>query len=411
MSSLVHPRSWRLAALWLLLMSGCGLDSSLARRCVTHADCNAGRSCVDNTCRPIDADSGASHGDGASHMDASPPDAPPMDASTRDAPTDTGPVPGEPGDADGEPPLDDGSTTEAGSMDAATGDSGDAAPIIDDDDAGDDGDEDAGADEQCGPGELDHASVALWLDAAHGVTADAQGRVQQWVDRSAHGHTALPSGDAADWPVLVSDPSGSPAVQFGAGQTAGRVRRLMIEDRPSLQFGTDDFALLAVVRHRTSTVGIDNDHSVGVLYMKVCLCPEAAFMGATLVANDSWAPFAGGGPVVSSFVFQTATHLAYVARSNRAGFNDNVVHVVAARRHATLFTVTVDGQAHSAHVAPAVLDISTPGIDVAIGANAYEPYQSLDGEIFELVALVGDAASEATTESVARCLMRKYSPE
>jgi hypothetical protein len=366
---------------------------------------------VNNLCRPIDADSGANRADPEPPMDASPMaprDASAKDSSTLDTPTDTGPVEGGGADVGITPPSDDGSTTDS-SMDAATGDAGDAAPSADDEDAGEDDDEDGGTDELCDPVDVAGAGVALWLDAAHGVTTDAQGRVQRWVDRSAHGHTALPTGDAADWPVLVT-PGGHPAVQFGAGETAGRVRRLVIDDHPSLQFGTGDFALLAVLRHRTTTAGIDHERSVGNIYMKVCFCPDDYFVGASLVANDLWGAYLGTGPVRSGFVFANAAHLSYVARSVLEGFNNNALHVLAARRHATLFVVTVNGQPHSAHVTPAPLDISNPGTPVAIGANAYDEYQSLDGEIFELVALAGAAASEATTEAVSRCLMRKYAP-
>jgi hypothetical protein len=390
----------------LLAVAGCtGLDTSRAQRCFTHSDCNAARACVEGLCQPIVAEPDGRLTDSA----VAPGPAAPMDAASMDgAPPRDHPIPDE-------VPDEAGASSEAhdagpiGDASASLDGSDDEASTRRDDDAGSEGDEDASAepDELCSPAEIGEGHVALWLDAAYGVTTDTQGHVQRWSDRSSHGHTAEPSGDALDWPLLATDSSGPPAVQFGHGATPGRVRRLRVADHASLRFGSGDYALLVALRYRNHTLTLP-DEDVGVVYMKVCNCE--GYPGAALTANDNWGGILDGSPTRSSFAFQNAGHAAYVARSAVQGFNDDEVHVVVAKRLGGVLSVSVDGLPHAVALLPSANDISNAGTDVTIGANAYYENQALDGEIFELVVLAGAAARDVTIDRVARCLMRKHGP-
>lgn len=248
------------------------------------------------------------------------------------------------------------------------------------------------------------AEIVLWLDAARDVAADAQGRVEQWLDQSAHAHVGQATGEPATWPLYVPDAlNGHPAVGFGVVGAGPAVRRLLVSDHPSLWFGTGDFAILAVLRHRTSTDPADFDVAYGSIYQKACSeCP--GFIGPMLFANDFWDPILNGGPFRSSFLFQLASRSDYAARSLVDGFNDDRMHLVVARRTREELRVEVDGMPHATALVTSTLDISNPGVPVAIGSHGSVDIQALEGEIFELVAIRGTTA----VDGMADCLMTKY---
>ncbi len=309
---------------------------------------------------------------------------------------------GDAGPRDGGPRGDDasleGGTSGKGSTEAGH-------EVQSDSDAGAEVDEDGGRDQSCDQLARAGYEVALWLDAAQGVDADAQGRVQRWVDRSPHRHEAVSAGDDAQWPLLFAQADGThPAVGFGVADDVGNVRRMAVLDHSSLWFGVDDFAIIVVLRYRNSTTPVGAPNEIGAIYEKQCACP--GYVGPALFANDNWSQFIAGGPTQSSFTFQLAARADYAARSQTTGFNDNQVHLVIARRVGTALSIELDGQLHATGLVASSLDVSVPGVDVSIGANPLSNVQALEGELFELIAIKGSSARDLG--DVVACLSAKY---
>jgi hypothetical protein len=399
-------RAGLLAIAAALLPTACTkLNTSGADRCDTHEDCLSGRACVAGRCRAIDdlPDAGSS---GPATLNL--PDARFQDGVTR--PDDVS----QPHTTD---MRDSGSSGRGGGGGngggGGKGGSGGEASELDQD-AGEP-DDDAGLDlpdaapvDPCTVWTPSRPEVALWLDAAHGITADQDGHVEQWVDRTVNQHVALPTGEAATWPLLVAQtPTGHPGVQFGLVDGGPAVRRLTIEDHSSLWFAVEDFAIVVVLQHRTQitpeTMAAELD--IGAVFLKTCDCPP--FIGPNLFANDTWPRYVPpAGPTRSTFMFQLVARADYVARSEFTGFNDNQPHVVVARRENEALTVEVDGLPHGTGLASSRLDVSMRGAPVTIGANDHVDIQALEGEIFELVAIKGTPLVDV--DQLVTCLKGKY---
>jgi hypothetical protein len=408
-----------------LMLSCAEVDLSGADRCESHADCRPGRACLSSRCIPI-GELPIGRSDGA------------VDAGNRSH-AGTGGAPGtagNPAGAGGRMPLaggmDGGATITSGSagtsasMDAGGGQlrdadsmsgAGDAQPgpetgPVLDHDAG--SDEDGGNPdpipppprprEPCEDESFLFDGVALWLDAAYGVTANDQGEVQRWLDRSPNQHEAEAPGEALDWPLLVDAAHGGPAIRFGSVAGRSAVRRFSIPDHASLRFGTEPFAIIAVLQHHTPTVAADPELTHGAIYMKLCECQ--GYIGPRLYANDIWPWHLRGDPPIAGFGFGIAGPSDYSTRTFIGGYNDNSVHVVLASRIGDELSVYVDGELHAGILSTTTLDVSNPGVDITIGSHFSNPIQALEGDLFELIAITGDAARRARERS--QCLMKKY---
>lgn len=403
---------WLLCCVATLMIASCTkLDTSAADRCVTHPDCRSGRACQDGRCVPLDSLFDAGLGDAAAPAGMS-------SAGNGGSRAGSGGAAGrstEPRSGAGSGGMD--GSTNAGASGAGSGGapqeagSGGAPEPEPESDAGHDPDDDAGTPDPDGE-VIDHCStpalaageVVLWLDAAQGIVADADGRVQSWADRSEYQHIAMATGEPVDWPLYVPEAAaGHPAVQFGMVDAGPTVRRLVVLDDPSLWFGTGEFAIIVVIRHRTSTDAELFDMRYASVYQKVC-AECAGFPGVMLFANDFWDTIQSGGAVESSFLFQIAARGDYAARPSSAGFNDNRVHLVVARRSRDELGVEVDDLPHATALVTSTLDLSIPNAPVAIGAHMTADVQVLEGEIFELVAIRGTTA----VSHMADCFMTKY---
>jgi hypothetical protein len=453
-----------LAAAASFALACASLDPSDAQRCVTHDDCNSGRTCVEQLCRPIaalaakdsgrappqpasvDPDASGRRGgeDDPNVGDARPPRVP-HDPGSGPAITSTqvgmdamvspvGMDAGKDADMDSSPqqPPDTGmpdtgmpdtSMPDTGMPDTSMPDTSMPDTSIDGATDGGDGggyedDEDSGGtpgpvfpDGRSDPCARDIAlweHVALWLHAGEGVLADKHGRVDQWLDRSHYRHTAIAVGSAEAWPLRVeSDMPGRPGIRFGAltsGPSAGQVRRMRIADHPILRFGFGDFSIIAVTRYRNEPSAAARPNEIGALFIKQC-AKCVGWLGPCLWANDNWGPMLNGSPDRSAPVFQLAFREDSVARSALTGFNDNNVHLIVGSRLGEKISVEVDRRARTErHML--VVDVSEHESDVSIGANQEGPLQALDGEIFELIVVTGDTARNLT--GLLSCLMNKY---
>jgi hypothetical protein len=401
--------------LWLLLLSACvatscaKLDTSRAHRCESHADCKPGRACQKNTCSPIST-LAIEGSDAAFPIDSSARDA--STSGNQDASMDGGGTAGSMS-----PPPSAGGGGSRGRDSSALSDAGDAKAdgpaTLPEADAGPDAASDRGLDSggndaaiepnPCLDVEFAVEGVALWLDATLGVVADDQGRVEQWLDRSPHRHVAQATGLAPDWPLLVPA-DGFASVRFGVVEGTSITRRVMIADHASLQFGSDAFAIIAVLRHHTPTGGVDSEMEHGVIFAKTCEC--GGFVGPALFANDLWPHHLRGEDAVAGFAFGLAARTDYSTQSIIGGFNDDRLHVVVAQRAGDEITVTVDGSPHVATLVSSTLDVSTPGVPVTIGAHGVLALQALEGDIRELIVLRGPATARAAER--ADCLLRKH---
>jgi hypothetical protein len=78
--------------------------------------------------------------------------------------------------------------------------------------------------------------------------------------------------------------------------------------------------------------------------------------------------------------------------------------LVVARRTRDELRVEVDDLPHATALVTNTLDLSNPGVPVAIGGHGSVDIQALEGEIFELVAIRGTTA----VDGMADCFMTKY---
>jgi hypothetical protein len=278
-------------------------------------------------------------------------------------------------------------------------------PDLDGGDDNDGGPEEAPVEtNRCAEWETPTSGISLWLDAAFGIVADDQGRIEQWLDRSQYQHVAGAAGEPVSWPLFVPSAQQGPAVRFGmvAGTT---VRRLVVADDDSLQFGTEAFAIIAVLRHHTPTVATDPELEHGAIYAKVCNnC--AGYVGPELFANDLWPYHISGGDTRSGFSFMIAARLDYSAQTSAIGFNDDKLHVILARRLRDELAVDIDGVPDASGLVSSTLNVSAPGWPVTIGAHGVQELQPLEGDLFELIVMRGTEVLRA--EERVDCLLRKY---
>lgn len=362
-------------ALLCSFVTGCGsLDTGNAHRCSTTSDCLAGRVCYGGLCKaPVEVASDA-------RVESAASDASKMQDAAHDALYDSGTT-----------------VIDGGAHAPASQDSGgiDAEVIADDD---------GGGQSLCVQLDITKApGVVMWLDADRGAVSDGQGHLMRWDDRSKSQLSALPTGSDTTWPLLIANADGRhAAVRFGVVPGGSAVRRLKIADGPNVQFGSDDFAVIAVVRYRNSTAAGINE--IGAIYEKQG--NGSGFPGPALFANDNWSQYVGGGPNQSSFVFQVAALSDHVARSPASGFNDDRVHVVAARRRGRSLSVDVDDKPHATGLAATIVNVSSPGVDLSIGAHQTENKQALEGDIFQLIVVRQNAAHDISP--LVQCLIAEY---
>jgi hypothetical protein len=198
---------------------------------------------------------------------------------------------------------------------------------------------------------------------------------------------------------------GFPAVGFGAVAGMSANRKLTILDHPSLQFGSEPFAVIAVLRHRTpTTTSPEPEDAHGAIFIKACEC--ANYIGVGFYANDVWPWHLRQQQPRSSFALGIAARTDYSTETNIGGFNDNRRYVVLASRIGNELAIYVDGNSHVAALTSPTLDISNPGVPITIGAHGTKVIQALEGEIFELIAIKGNAALRARER--AACLLQKY---
>jgi hypothetical protein len=215
--------------------------------------------------------------------------------------------------------------------------------------------------------------LVLWLVAKDATPHAAGGRIGRWNDRSGRGNDALA---AAIGPARTATVGGQPALHFdGTGW-------LEIADAASLQWGTHDFAIEAVVRYTQTASG-------SALFVKADPAPPTA--GPELLL---------GGAVTA----EIESGGAFLVQTRGATYGDGVARAYGMRRSGERLLVDVNGASDiTASVSP--VDVSANGRPVRIGGDGGG--RVLEGDLAELVAVDGSLA-DADLACLGRYFRDKY---
>jgi hypothetical protein len=278
----------------------------------------------------------------------------------------------------------------AASADAGPEASADSGPETSAD-SGPDASADADARPTWSPTDL--PGLAIWLDAASGLTTSTQDGTVTWTDRSGHGHDASAIGAVSIVSLAIAN---HPAAHFDKGEF------FSVNDAASLRFGTQDYLVAIVARHTTpTTTGL----GYGVLWGKNT--SSSNFPGIVVTAN---APTNDGSvPTTGSLITQTAWRTWVVTHETQ--YNDGSPFAVIARRATVGGTTTL-----SLHVNGALSaqdtgtqyanDVSAAGSPLTIGGTS-NATQGLVGDIAEVFAVVGPVA-DADLNAIDAYFVRQY---
>lgn len=223
--------------------------------------------------------------------------------------------------------------------------------------------------------------LALWLDAAKGVTKNNQNQVSKWADQSANANDAT-QGTSSYQPVFnASVINGFPALHFSKNSTSS----LSIADASSLQWGTGDFVIEIVARFDNSA----QNGEFGNFFLKA-----DQTSGVVFFAND---------------VFQNDDGLTGAIDSNNSvditsSYSDNTARLYAFRRTGSTLEVRVNGSQVANSSQMGNIDVSAANNPVYIGD--YQQQVPLDGDIAELVAVKGISSQDL--QSLEAFLKSKY---
>jgi hypothetical protein len=228
------------------------------------------------------------------------------------------------------------------------------------------------------------APYALWLDAAKGVTQSAGG-VSAWADQSGQGNDATAIAGQPLPTVVPSAIGGLPAMQFSGGADG-----FQIADATSLQWGTDDYAVVEVAMYTNPPPGPDPS-TWGTLYNKNCL-------GAPFVGPAMWGIYPQGDPGGNLSTAMTARVENHEIAQVSFATDDGNPHVLAMRRTGTTLDVWADGTDSPAQVP--LIDVSQVSCGVGFGT-------ALQGDVAEVIAIHG-TVSDATMTALTAGLRAKY---
>ena len=223
--------------------------------------------------------------------------------------------------------------------------------------------------------------LALWLDAAKGVTKNNQNQVSKWADQSANANDAT-QGTSSYQPVFnASVINGFPALHFSKNSTSS----FTIADASSLQWGTGDFVIAIVARFDNNA----QNGEFGNFFLKA-----DNTSGVVFFAND---------------VFQNDDGLTGAIDGNNSvdvtnSYSDNTARLYAFRRTGSTLELRVNGSQVGSSSQMGNVDVSAANNPVYIGD--YQQQTPLDGDIAELVAVKGISSQDL--QSLEAFLKSKY---
>jgi hypothetical protein len=207
--------------------------------------------------------------------------------------------------------------------------------------------------------------LALWLDGTVGVSVGAGGTLT-WLDQSGKGNSAVSVGQPTLVPAGIG---GKPAVHFDGATTY-----LVIQDSPSLQFATDDYAVAIVAAHTTS---LSNVHYYGMFYTKQL--GVGPYDGVGITANT----LAHNGGILAQVADQPQSQVSTV----ETDFNNGTpFYLVVRRTGGSTLDVRVNGIGMGTATGTGYsIDVSASGKEVNIGGTA--GLQDVLGNIAEVIAI------------------------
>jgi hypothetical protein len=228
------------------------------------------------------------------------------------------------------------------------------------------------------------ATVALWVKASTGVTADGSGNVSQWNDLSGNGNNLTDQGFGPPYdPTLATNQFGYPVIHF-IGTNGNNYNQLVASDAPDLEI-TSNMSVFAVITFDTMQGGTNGD-----IISKTADNNEAA--PYDYYANSSVVQFLRGNG--SASVAVSSTTLPSVG----------VTHIVDVVMNGTSVTHRLDGANNGTGTLNAT--ITDGGQPVCIGMRQ-DAHNRLTGDINELI-LVGQALSSSDAASMEGYFATEY---
>ncbi len=248
------------------------------------------------------------------------------------------------------------------------------------------------------------SQLAFWLDPSSIQQGDGgvEGGVAGWNDLSGNGNDAYQHTTNQRPTYDPGGPNGLPAVSFTPG--ASGIACLLMNDAVSLQWGTGDFSIFAVIR------GDSHASSLSMLYQKT---GSPNFDGANFYLVNKGTTD-GGTENLATIQVAGATFLE--STPPPSSFIDGSVHLIGGLRVGSTLQMRVDGVASSSTAADAGPEaglndnVSAVNSLVGIGQNCTNPasgFQQYAGDIAEMLAIQGTLSS-SDLSSLEAYLMAKY---
>jgi hypothetical protein len=248
------------------------------------------------------------------------------------------------------------------------------------------------------------SQLAFWLDPSSIERGDGgvEGGVAGWNDLSGNGNNAYQHTGSQQPTYDPDGPNGLAAISFTPG--ASGIACLLMNDAPSLQWGTGDFSIFAVIR------GDSHSSALAMLYQKT---GSPNFDGANFYLVNRTTTDGGTENLAT---IQVAGNTYLESTPPPSSFIDGSVHLIGGLRVGSTLQVRVDGVASSSTAADAGPeaglndDVSAVNSLVGIGQNcvsAASGFQQYAGDIAEMLAIHG-TLSASDLASVEAYLKTKY---
>jgi hypothetical protein len=230
--------------------------------------------------------------------------------------------------------------------------------------------------------------LAMWFDAAQGITKDGMNQISLWADISGLNHVGQGQTRQPFWvPSVINN---LPAVHFDNSNPNGEM--IVIPDSPSLHWDVGDFLIEIVARFAAS----------GTLWSMASQQLNNNFGLLVVAGNRSYGSDMSVPPNVG-FAGNLAT-------GNRVGvtamYIDNTARLYAIRRTGTTLEARVNGMVVASSMNP---QITCFGSLSRMGRDQIDPSNALqfNGDIAEVVGVNATVSSSDVT-SIESYLTSKY---
>lgn len=238
--------------------------------------------------------------------------------------------------------------------------------------------------------------LVLWLDGSYGVTQDAM-HVVGWSDRSGNNNNAAQTMSALQPAYVLQAVNGLPCARFDYTTQEGQV--LVVQDAPTLQFGTGDFLIEIVARYDNQPTALPSmSRAFGAFYVKADF---TKYLGIFFFGNSTSGETEIQAQMSATWFVSTPT----------GGYNDGKARAYGLRRAGASMEIRVNGAAAAAINGSG--DLSAKGFPLDIGAAGSQmgykeaSVARLDGDICEVIAVKGTVSS-ADLGGIESYLMTKY---